>query len=43
MRHDGTWDAHYLNEKGELIYDFTKDQRFNLLAEGKTDDPEYRN
>lgn len=43
MRHDGTWDAHYLNEKGELIYDFTKDQRFNLLAEGKTNDPEYRN
>ena len=42
MRHDGTFDAHYLNEDGELVYDFKLDPRFNLLSTGKTSDPKYR-
>ena len=42
MRHDGTFDAYYLNDDGELVYDFKLDPRFNLLVSGKTSDPKYR-
>lgn len=31
MLHDGCWDAHSQDENGMLIYDFTKDKRFDLL------------
>lgn len=31
MLHDGCWDAHSQDENGMLVYDFTKDKRFNLL------------
>lgn len=30
MIHDGCYDAHYMNEKGEFIYDPTKDRRFEI-------------
>ena len=31
MIHDGCWEAHSHNEDGVLVYDFSKDERFNLL------------
>lgn len=31
MLNDGSWDAHSATDDGELIYDFNKDKRFNLL------------
>jgi hypothetical protein len=31
MIHDGCWEAHYVNENDELVYDFKKDKRFSLL------------
>jgi len=30
--HDGTWDAFSLDDKGNLVYDWKKDKRFNLYA-----------
>jgi len=30
--HDGVWDAFYLNDNGDLSYDWKKDKRFNLLV-----------
>lgn len=31
-KHDGCWDAFYLDKDGHLAYDWKKDKRFNLLA-----------
>jgi len=42
MRHDGTYEAHYLNENGELIYDFNRDPRFSTLVKGDVNNPKYR-
>lgn len=42
MRHDGTYEAHYLNEDGELIYDFNLDPRFSTLVKGDVNNPKYR-
>lgn len=30
MIHDGCYDAHYMNKKGELVYDPRKDKRFSV-------------
>lgn len=30
MIHDGCYDAHYMNDKGEFVYDPTKDKRFEV-------------
>lgn len=37
---DGCWDAWYLNENGDLKYDWRKDTRFNLLATEDNSNPE---
>ena len=42
MRHDGTFDAYYLNNQGELVYDFNKDLRFTALSRGDKSDEHYR-
>lgn len=45
MRADGCWDAHSLDENGNLKYDWSKDTRYNLVAQYglnyKSNDPEY--
>lgn len=41
MKGDGCFDAHSLDEKGRLKYDFTKDGRFQHLIHNQTDSPEY--
>ena len=41
MMGDGCWEAHYLNEQGELVYDFRKDKRFEAYIKGDTSDPRY--
>lgn len=33
MIHDGSYDAHFMNEKGEFEYDPKKDKRFNIYFE----------
>lgn len=38
---DGCWDAHSLNDEGELVYDFKKDKRFEAYIKGDTSDPKY--
>lgn len=40
MKHDGCFEAHSI-VKGRLVYDFTKDKRFNIFAAGDTRNPEY--
>jgi len=35
MKHDGTWDAHSLNEKGEVVYNASKDTRINNYQSDK--------
>lgn len=44
MIHDGCWDAHYQDEDGNLVYDFSKDERFNLLTNpnANKDSDEYK-
>jgi hypothetical protein len=37
MRGDGCWDAHYVKD-GKLVYDFTKDKRFDLFATTSLED-----
>lgn len=46
MMGDGCWEAHSLNENGDLVYDWTKDKRFEVYARSLTDksaesDPKY--
>ncbi len=42
MIDDGSFDAHYLNEDGELVYDFKKDKRFSVYSSGQTHHPKYK-
>ena len=37
MIHDGCWEAHYVDENDNLIYDFKKDKRFSLLHDPNAD------
>lgn len=41
MRADGTWDA-YSEKNGKLIYDWSKDKRFDQLAKGNKNHPDYK-
>lgn len=41
MMGDGCWEAHSLNENGELVYDFKKDKRFEQLLANNTSHPDY--
>ena len=38
---DGCLDAHHINEKGELVYDWKKDKRFEAFANDWYNDPRY--
>ncbi len=40
MRRDGSWEAHSVVD-GKLVYDWTKDKRFDAFAKGDTRDPRY--
>ena len=42
MRKDGTWDAHYLDKEGNLIYDWKLDKRYDAYAKGDKNDPRYQ-
>jgi len=37
MIHDGSWDAHSINNKGEVVYDILKDKRFSDDGETLTE------
>lgn len=41
MMGDGCWEAHSINENGELVYDFTKDKRFQHFINDETSHPDY--
>lgn len=41
MLGDGSWEAHHIGDKGELVYDWKKDKRFEAFANGRKGDPEY--
>ena len=41
MMGDGCLEAHKINEKGELVYDWKKDKRFEAFANGRVNDPKY--
>ena len=41
MMGDGCLDAHHINEKGELVYDWKKDKRFEAFANDWYNDPRY--
>lgn len=41
MMGDGCWEAHSLDEKGFLKYDFKNDKRFTIYLSGDTKNPEY--
>lgn len=41
MMGDGVWEAYEMNEDNDLVYNWKKDKRFSIYAEGKTDDPKY--
>jgi hypothetical protein len=45
MRADGCWEAHSLDENGNLKYDWSRDARYNLVAKeglnSSNKDPEY--
>ena len=41
MMGDGCWEAHSLNERGELVYDFKKDKRFQHFLNDETSHPDY--
>ena len=42
MIKDGCWDAHSM-QNGELVYDWTKDERFSVYAKGLKTHSEYKN
>lgn len=42
MLADGSYDAHTVDEKGMLVYDWTKDKRFEQFAKGNTSHPDYQ-
>lgn len=39
-KQDGVWDAFSIND-GQLVYNWKKDKRFKIFAEGITDHPDY--
>jgi hypothetical protein len=41
MEADGTLDAHYVNDKGILVYDITRDKRFTDFIKGNKNSPDY--
>ena len=41
MKHDGCWEAHSLDENGQLVYDFKKDKRFEHFINGETSHKDY--
>ena len=41
MMGDGCLEAHSINKNGELEYDWKKDKRFEVFANGRTSDPRY--
>lgn len=41
MEADGCLDAHYINEKGVLVYDIKKDKRFEAFVKGDKSNPDY--
>ncbi len=41
MLGDGSFDAHYLDKDGKLVYDWKKDKRFEAFANGRKSDPKY--
>ena len=41
MMGDGCWEAHSLNEDGQLVYDFKKDKRFEQYLNGNTEHKDY--
>lgn len=41
MMGDGCLDAHSINDKGELVYDWKQDKRFDAFANGRVTDPKY--
>lgn len=41
MMGDGCWDAHSLNEQGELVYNFKNDKRFEAYINNDTSNPKY--
>lgn len=43
MRGDGVWEAHEFKDDGSLVYDWTKDKRFNRFANNDTSDLELYN
>lgn len=38
---DGCYEAHYMNENNELVYDMFKDKRFEVFFSGDTKNPKY--
>jgi len=38
MRKDGCFEAHSVNEDGELVYNWEKDKRFDRYAKGDKSD-----
>lgn len=43
MLEEGSFEAHSLDKDGNLVYDWKKDKRFNLLSGPQTNSPEYIN
>lgn len=41
MREHGTWDAHYIDKDGNLVYDWKLDKRYDAYAKGEKSDPRY--
>lgn len=39
---DGVWDAFSINENNDLVYNWKKDKRFYIYAQGLTTHPEYK-
>lgn len=42
MMGDGSWEAHSLDENGDLVYDMKKDKRFEAYIKGDESDPQYK-
>ena len=41
MMGDGCWEAHSLDENGNLVYDMSKDERFKIYLSGDTSNEKY--
>lgn len=40
--HDGVWDAYSIDKDNNLVYDWKKDKRFDVLATKQVNHPEYK-